>query len=361
MGKLGKMFIKNTKYEILTPEGFKPFSGIRMKEENTIKFSFSNNRPIEVTEDHQFGNYIAEDLKVDDTIPSMDGNTQITKIEVMKDTKKVYDPVDVKDHLYIGNGIINHNCDFIGSTHTVIDSDTLEEIIVEWEEPKYTELSNTFLIYEKPITGCNYVLGVDTAKGTGEHYSAVQVLKIESLKPIKMTQVAVLIDNTIDVYTFADAVNRMSYYYNNAYIMVENNAEGAAVVSRLWWEHENENLVNTGSKAVNLGVRATRATKPKAVLLMKKLIEDRSLKIVDKETLEELTTFVEEGNKFFGKDKPDDAVSALYWACYILEMNILDESFEFEKEKEEDGWGVLTDLNPQEQEWGWLYEKTFKD
>lgn len=251
--------------------------------------------------------------------------------------------------------------EFLGSTHTVIDPDILEEIIVEWEEPKHSELNNTFHIYEKPIEGCNYVLGVDTAKGTGEHYSAIQVLKIISLKPIKMEQVAILFDNTIDVYTFSDAINRMSYYYNNAYIMVENNSEGAAVVNRLWWEHENENLVNTGSKAVNLGVRATKATKPKAVLLMKKLIEDRSLKIIDRETLEELTTFVEEGNKFFGKDKADDAISALYWACYILEMNVLDESFEFEEKQGDDGWGILTDINNQADDWSWLYERSFSD
>ncbi len=94
---------------------------------------------------------------------------------------------------------------------------------------------------------------------------------------------------------------------------------------------------------------------------MKKLIEDYSLKLVDKETLEQLTTFIEEGNRFFGKDKDDDAVSALYWAVYILEMNILDESFEFNKEKEEDGWGILSDINISQDDWSWLYKSELTD
>jgi len=355
------MFIQNTKYKILTPNGFKSFSGVRMKKESTIKFSFSNNDPIDVTKDHKFDTYIAENLKIGDNIPHKNGTVKIINIEHIKDIKNVYDPIDVEGKLYIGNNIINHNCEFLGSTNTVIDTDILERIIVDWEDPIHFELENKFFIYEKPIEGCKYVLGVDTAKGTGEHFSAIQVIKIVSMKPIKMVQVALYINNSVDVYKFANIIDRTSYYYNNAYIMVENNAEGAAIVGRLWWEYENTNLVNTGSKAVNLGIRATKTTKPKAVLLMKKLIEDGSLKIVDRETLEELTSFVDEGGKFFGKDKPDDAISALYWACYILEMNILDESFEFEDIAVEDGWGVLIDVGTVHDDWSWLHGRNFTD
>jgi hypothetical protein len=207
------------------------------------------------------------------------------------------------------------------------------------------------------------VLGVDTSKGTGEHYSTIQVLKMESMKPVKMKQVAVYINNMVDVYSFSDIINKISYYYNNAYIMVENNSEGAAVVNRLWWDLENPNLVNTGSKAINLGIRATRSTKPKAVLLMKKLIEDVSLELIDRETIDELTCFVDEGNKYFGKEKEDDCISALYWAVYILHMGILDESFEFKKEaiSEDEGWGVLSDSVAAEDDWSWLKSGSYRD
>jgi hypothetical protein len=140
--------------------------------------------------------------------------------------------------------------------------------------------------------------------------------------------------------------------------MCENNAEGAAVVNRLWWDLENEGLVNTGSKTVDLGIRAKRNTKPQAVLLMKRLIEDASLILKDKETLDQLTTFIEKNNKFFGKDMDDDLVSALYWAVYILEMNLWDESYELANpladKADEDVWGILSDIEEQVEDWSWL-------
>ena len=88
---------------------------------------------------------------------------------------------------------------------------------------------------------------------------------------------------------------------------------------------------------------------------MKKLIEDGSVKIVDKETIEELGSYIEEGTKFFGKDKADDLVSALYWGFYILEMNILDESYGFLNKKEnDDTWGILSDVEDTINDWSWL-------
>jgi hypothetical protein len=146
--------------------------------------------------------------------------------------------------------------------------------------------------------------------------------------------------------------------------MVENNAEGAVVVNRLWWEYENGNLVNTGNKVKDLGIRATKVTKPKAVLLMKRLIEDGSLDLVDEETLDQLTSFVEENGKFFGKEMPDDLISALYWAVYILEMKIFEQDYKFnedgtlheqkEKKDDDDVWGILTDIDTNVEDWSWL-------
>lgn len=244
---------------------------------------------------------------------------------------------------------------FIGSTNTVIEPDVLKVILKNSKEPSARDLNNRLEIFKHPEDDCIYVMGCDVAKGTGEHYSVIQVLKIDSIKPIKMTQVAVFHDNMTDIYDFAEVINRLSKYYNNAHIMVENNAEGAAVVRRLWWEHENENLVNSGSKEASLGIRATRSTKPKAVLLMKKIIEDGCMRIYHMKTLKELGSFIEENGKFFGKDQNDDLVSGIYWACYLFEMDILDETFEFKKTEDDDAWGVLSDIdNIVEEDWSWL-------
>lgn len=255
------------------------------------------------------------------------------------------------------------NVEFLGSTNTVIDSETLEVLLTSYKEHMFMDLNDRLYVYEKPEDGVIYILGVDPAKGTGEHYSVIQVLKLISTVPVNIEQVAVFRHNLTDVYDFSDIIDRLSNYYNNAYIMCENNGEGSSVINRLWWEIENENLVNSGSKSKNLGIRSTRTSKPRAVLLMKKLIEDGSIKIVDRNTIEELASYIEVNNKFFGKDKPDDCVSALYWGLYLLEMNILDERFQFgETDDNEDVWGILYDLkNDDEDDWKWMFESAWND
>jgi hypothetical protein len=252
------------------------------------------------------------------------------------------------------------NVEFLGSTNTVIDSETLEFLLSNWKEPDAMDLKDRLFIYEQPEDNGLYTMGVDPAKGTGENHSVIQILKIISVKPIKMEQVAMFRHNLTDVYEFSSIIDRLSYFYNNAYIMCENNGEGAAVIQRIWWELENENLINTGAKTKNLGIRANKITKPRAVLLMKKIVEDGSVRLHDRNTIEELASFIEEKNKFFGKDRSDDCVCALYWAIYLLEMDILDEKFEFVKSESDDAWGILTDVEKSE-DWSWLYDNKMWD
>jgi hypothetical protein len=246
-----------------------------------------------------------------------------------------------------------YNVNFLGSTSTVVSPATLEFLFSQYKkDPLLLDMKGKFRVYETPLKDCNYVLGVDSSKGTGGDYSVVQVLKIISRKPIQYEQVSVYESNSTDIYLFTDIVHRISLYYNGAYIMVENNAEGSTVVNKLWWDIETDKLVNSGVKQVDLGIRATKNTKPRAVLLMKKLIEDHCLKINDKQTVEQLASFIEDKGRFYGKDLHDDLVSALYWAVYITELNIFEDgsklksSIEMEKENdEEDVWGVLSDVN----------------
>lgn len=248
---------------------------------------------------------------------------------------------------------------FIGSTNTVIEPQTLKTILSMDKPPKKYDLNDRLKIWEEPKEDEVYVLGVDPAKGTGENWSCIQVLKLKGVVPIEMEQVAVFRHNLTDVYDFSDIINKLSRFYNDGYIMCENNGEGAAVVNRLWWEYENENLINSGSKQNNLGIRSTggakTGTKPKAVLLMKKIIEDGSLRIYDRETLKELGSFIEENGRFFGKDTPDDLVCALFWATFVFEMNILDGEYKFiEKGGDEDVWGILADVEEMVEDWSWM-------
>jgi hypothetical protein len=253
--------------------------------------------------------------------------------------------------------------EFLGSRRMVIRSDILEMLFIRTIVPIDQDLEGHLKIYERPEKNAQYILGVDVAKGTGENYSTIQVLKVNSLKPIQCKQVAAYRNNNIDVYNFAEVVNRTGLFFNNAYILVENNAEGSTVVNHLWWELENARLINSiTNKPGELGIRATKSTKPKAVLLMKKLIEENLLEVTDDETTKELCAFIEDNGKFHGEDYPDDLVSALYWATWIFEMKILDDEATVRraksKEEEEEGWGILADVETApEEDWLWLFDR----
>jgi hypothetical protein len=263
------------------------------------------------------------------------------------------------EHMTMDQFRQEQECAYIGSVSTVINHRVLEHIIKNYTYHIERGLAGHLLIYEKPALDSKYVIGVDVAKGTGHDYSAIQVLKIMSVKPIRLEQVAVYNSNRIDVYDFSDVIVRLGLYYNNAILMIENNAEGISVVNKIWWDLEYQNLYSSDGK--DLGIRSTRQTKPRAVLLMKKLIEDYSLKIVDKTTLEQLADFSERNKKFTCLTLNDDLISALYWACYFITTDWLDENFEFKKNKKDDNdaWGILSDVNTQNVDWSWVSQRGF--
>ena len=239
-----------------------------------------------------------------------------------------------------------YGIEFLGSSNTVIDKQTLLYLInQELPDPIGYALNDKVRIFEKPIKNRIYILGSDPSKGTGEHDATIQILKILSIKPFKLKQVAVFQDNKTDTYQFAHILNNLSIQYNNGFIMCENNGEGSAVIQTLWWDIETENLVCEGTKASKLGIRATTKTKPISVLLMKKLLEDRSLELVDMETIKQLTAFIDKGNnRFVGDGFPDDLVSSLYWGTYFMKFDLLDDVMEFKKDEvKDDEWGIFSD------------------
>lgn len=252
-----------------------------------------------------------------------------------------------------------HSCEFLGSINTVIDADVLKKLFEsEQKDPILYDLLGKFRVYQKPINGAQYTLGVDTAKGTGENYSTIQVLRMDSINPIDIEQVAVYECNRTDPYHFANIINRIAIYYNNAYIMVENNAEGWTVASELHWNYENEGLVNSGSKTTDLGIRATKKSKNRAVILMKKMIENNMLVINDYKTVIQLTDFTENANGSFScNNLNDDLLAALWWGVYIVKQDIFEEdmSFKSPEDDEDEGWGLLSDIDDyEESSWDWL-------
>jgi hypothetical protein len=209
------------------------------------------------------------------------------------------------------------SCKFLGTNSTLIDSDILERIV--YKIPISTKWTGLFQLYEDVQPGKQYVLGVDTSRGVGKDYSVIQVLKINNEHFIE--QVAVYRNNKIIPHDYAQVCVSIAKYYNNAYIMIENNDIGHIVCDSVWYELEYENLVNLDIKA--LGVRSTKKSKKTANMLMKEYIEKNWLNIVDEKTVYELSRYQETRPGVFeaGRHENDDCVTSLLWALYFIKTD----------------------------------------
>jgi len=216
---------------------------------------------------------------------------------------------------------VEFGCRFLGSANTLIDPDKLDKfkfkpyIAVKW--------NGLMKIWEEPIMGKKYVIGVDTAAGGGtkaSNYSVVNVLKINSVHDVE--QIAVYRCKTISPYDYANVVVDVSTYYNNAPAMIENNADvGGILISTLWHDHEFDRIINIDDKY--LGIRASILTKREGNILMKRYLENDWLRLNDKDTIHELSLYREMSLNCYsaGSSECDDCVTSLLWALFYMKTN----------------------------------------
>lgn len=234
-----------------------------------------------------------------------------------------------------------YGCRFIGANNTMIDPDILEKLV--FKPPIDYKWNGLMKIYEKPVDGARYILGVDVAAGGGKqesNYSVIQVLKINS--KIDLEQVAVYRSNRISPYDFAKIIIDVSNYYNESPAMIENNADvGGIVLTMLWVEYEWEGIITHQPVGIDgtvynkggLGIRAGTMTKAEANTLLKRYIEKEWLKLYDKDTVTELTMYEEVGiGRYAAKGAKrkafDDCVTSLNWAVFYTRTNDFQDNFE---------------------------------
>jgi hypothetical protein len=208
---------------------------------------------------------------------------------------------------------------FLGSSQTLVDAEMLErmETIDPMPEESHS-YDHHFSLYEKPVPGVSYVIGVDSGKGIGSDYSVAQVLRIDAHNKVK--QVAIYRNNEITYHRFAQLLIGIAKYYNSAMLMIENNEAGMGnqVADTIWYEFDYGNIVNLDKHG--LGVRATRTSKLAANMHLKRYIENGWLEICDSPTISELSRYEEIKPDIFkasGKGN-DDCVMALLWGVYFL-------------------------------------------
>ena len=191
---------------------------------------------------------------------------------------------------------------FFGTGDTLINAETL--MSMRAKNPIGTLEGGDLLIYEKTRKDHEYIMTVDVSKGRGQDYSSFNLIDI-SVRPFR--QVAVYRNNTISPILFPNIIYKYANSYNNAYVVVESNDQGSVVCNGLYHELEYENIhVESSVKADAIGINMTRKVKRLGCSAIKDLLENSKLKIVDENTIVEISTFVARGQSYEASDGNND-------------------------------------------------------
>ena len=194
-------------------------------------------------------------------------------------------------------------CTFLGSSNTLINSDTIAKLSAK----TYIHSKDNLDILESPEQKHFYFISVDTSRGVGGDFSAFTVIDCTEY-PFKV--VAKFKDNNITPLLYPDIITKVAKDYNSAYILVEINDIGQQVADIIYNDIEYENMMwvghdskygqylSTSGRNAVLGVRTTKQIKRIGCSTLKSLIEENKLLIFDSDIISEFSTFVEQRGSF---------------------------------------------------------------
>ncbi len=173
------------------------------------------------------------------------------------------------------------------------------------------------LIYKEPEKNHDYILVADVSKGRGQDYSTFSLIDI-STRPFE--QVAVYRNNTISPLLFPNIIYKFANVYNKAYCIIESNDQGSVVCNGLYYDLEYENVhVESAIKANAVGIEINRKSKRLGCSALKDLLENNKLKIIDEQTILEISTFEAKGQTFEASTgNHDDLVMNLVMFGYFV-------------------------------------------
>ena len=313
------IFSKECEYEILTPTGFQNFDGITKRVDTALKFH-TTNRTITTSETHRFiidgKEAFASTILPGDCIAPGEIVFSIERLENVE----LYDPINVDGgNIYLGNGFEHHNCQFLGSSNTLISGQALSTM--SSVVPIIQNLNTD--IYESPVQGRIYTVVVDVARGVGLDYSAFVVFD-STEAPYRI--VAKYRSNTIQPMLYPNYIYKVAKEYNDAYILVEVNDIGGEISDILHHELEYENLICTVTennrtaispgfgKSTTIGIRTNKSVKKIGCLTLKTIVESQHMVITDADIIKELSVFVQKNNSFQADEGYNDDLAM----CLVL-------------------------------------------
>lgn len=232
--------------------------------------------------------------------------------------------------------------EFLGSGETYIPSSLIREIteytsekipikklFSQWTNKNTRETEDNMgalWIWKEPQEGKEYILSADCAEGMGDNAdnSCFQVLNIET-----MEQVAEFYSNLVPPNTFAQIIKEVATYYNTSLVIVENMAQGGAVLNTLQNNLFYENIFFETKKNGNQtpGIKLNRVNRPLFLESLQNRILNKSIIINSERFAKELQTFQYNPTTKKAeaqKGRHDDAISAMFIGVYVRDKMLED-------------------------------------
>lgn len=316
--------------KILTPNGYESFLGVNKIIKNSyIHLKFSNGKELECSEDHPLitidGIIKAKDINKTTEVESLNGGCFVISKRHIKRKIELYDIVNSgKDNTYYSNDIVSHNCEFLGSTNTLIDGAVLQTLVAKAPMDEEVHGMDIFIppikeYYDEETQKLVdkdhiYVICSDVSEGKNLDYTAFSVFDVSTI-PYK--QVATYRNNTISPMLFPDILKLCAQYYNNAWVLVEiNNNPQVADTLHQDLEYENVFMIYSGNKKAQMLSENGRATqnglnmsplvKRNGCSALKTIIETQKLELNSGDTIYELSRFIVSSNSFAAEEGAND-------------------------------------------------------
>lgn len=202
--------------------------------------------------------------------------------------------------------------EFLGRENNLISSDAL--LSLKAENPISYHENGSVKIYKEPVNGNVYIMTVDVSSGIGKDYSTFTIIDITN-RPFE--QVAVYRNNKISSLLFPTIIYKYGMSYNKAKIVVESNDEGKIVCNSLYYEFEYENLYVSSFLKSPVGIYMSKGVKKIGCATVKELIESHKIRIVDDDTIFEISCFEDNGSSYSASSgNTDDLMMNLVLFAY---------------------------------------------
>lgn len=200
-------------------------------------------------------------------------------------------------------------CSFLSSGDTYFESEDLEYYATNVEEPIESRgPQRDYWIWQYPEVSVTYMVIVDTGRGDGSDYSAIQVLDVYSGAQVAEYK------GPMDTKQLSKFAVSVCLEYNNALLVVENTGLGHATMSDIMDLGYNNIYYSPKGDTLNVsqymtqfyeydtskmtpGFTTSTKTRPEVLLAMRGYVKDHLIRIRSIRTVNEMRTFVWKNSK----------------------------------------------------------------